>query len=277
MATTPNAAKAAVVAEVAAKFAAADAALVTEYRGMSVGSLAKLRRSLTVHGAEYKVYKNTLARFGATQAGFEGLNDMPAASPAIRAQIQAEAERAGWPALHAQLKILDPVTAARLAPADSQRISRALEVYRISGQALSSFQLKNITSETTNNQALNASNVPLLSLEPTDRAWLHQRIEQRFDDMLAQGFLEEVKTLRARGDLQIDLPSMRCVGYRQAWEALDGTLPMAELRDRGVFATRQLAKRQLTWLRSMTERSVLQADGPDVLPKALNWVDVQLG
>jgi len=210
------------------------------------------------------------------KALFEGLNDMPAADPDVRARIQAEAQAEGWPALHAQLKILDPVTAARLAPADSQRISRALEVYRISGQALSSFQLKNITSETTNNQALNASNVPLLSLEPTDRAWLHQRIEQRFDEMLAKGFLNEVAALRSRGDLRADLPSMRCVGYRQAWEALEGSLPMSELRDRGVFATRQLAKRQLTWLRGMSKRSILQADSPDVLHQARQWVDVQL-
>jgi tRNA dimethylallyltransferase len=210
------------------------------------------------------------------KALFEGLNDMPAADPDVRARIQAEAQAEGWPALHAQLKILDPVTAARLAPADSQRISRALEVYRISGQALSSFQLKNITSETTNNQALNASNVPLLSLEPTDRVWLHQRIEQRFDEMLAKGFLNEVAALRSRGDLRADLPSMRCVGYRQAWEALEGSLPMSELRDRGVFATRQLAKRQLTWLRGMSMRSILQADGPDVLHQARQWVDVQL-
>jgi len=210
------------------------------------------------------------------KALFEGLNDMPAADPDVRARIQAEAQAEGWPALHAQLKILDPVTAARLAPADSQRISRALEVYRISGQALSSFQLKNITSETTNNQALNTSNVPLLSLEPTDRAWLHQRIEQRFDEMLAKGFLNEVAALQSRGDLRADLPSMRCVGYRQAWEALEGSLPMSELRDRGVFATRQLAKRQLTWLRGMSMRSILQADGPDVLHQARQWVDVQL-
>jgi tRNA dimethylallyltransferase len=210
------------------------------------------------------------------KALFEGLNDMPAADPDVRARIQAEAQAEGWPALHAQLKILDPVTAARLAPADSQRISRALEVYRISGQALSSFQLKNITSETTNNQALNTSNVPLLSLEPTDRAWLHQRIEQRFDEMLAKGFLNEVAALRSRGDLRADLPSMRCVGYRQAWEALEGSLPMSQLRDRGVFATRQLAKRQLTWLRGMSKRSILQADGPDVLHQARQWVDVQL-
>ena len=210
------------------------------------------------------------------KALFEGLNDMPAADPEVRALIQAEAEAESWPVLHAQLKILDPVTAERLAPADSQRISRALEVYRISGKPLSSFQLKTMTSETANSQALNASNVPLLSLEPTNRAWLHQRIEQRFDEMLAKGFLNEVTALRSRGDLKADLPAMRCVGYRQAWEALEGRLPMSELRDRGVFATRQLAKRQLTWLRSMPNRSILQADGTDVLHQAKQWVDAQL-
>ena len=210
------------------------------------------------------------------KALFEGLNDMPEADPKVRALIQAEAEAESWPVLHAQLKILDPVTAERLAPADSQRISRALEVYRISGKPLSSFQLKTMTSETANSQALNASNVPLLSLEPTNRAWLHQRIEQRFDEMLAKGFLNEVTALRSRGDLKADLPAMRCVGYRQAWEALEGRLPMSELRDRGVFATRQLAKRQLTWLRSMPNRSILQADGTDVLHQAKQWVDAQL-
>lgn len=222
------------------------------------------------------------------KALFEGLNDMPSANPIIRASIQAEAEALGWPAMHAKLQEVDPASAARLAPADSQRISRALEVFRISGKPISSFQ-KNIEtphamkalSDNSHSSdqavALNFHNVPMLSLEPDNRAWLHKRIEQRFDDMLQHGFLEEVRNLRARGDLSIDLPSMRCVGYRQAWEALDGTLPMAELRDRGVFATRQLAKRQLTWLRSMNERSVLQADGPDVLQQALNWVDLQLG
>jgi tRNA dimethylallyltransferase len=184
--------------------------------------------------------------------------------------------------MHAQLKDIDPITALRLAPADSQRISRALEVFRISGKPLSSFQLNIDGAETSQvatlavQHSLNFDNVPMLSLEPLDRTWLHARIEQRFDDMMAHGFLEEVKSLRNRGDLQIDLPSMRCVGYRQAWEALDGNMPMAELRDRGVFATRQLAKRQLTWLRSMPHRSVLQADGPDVLQQALKWVDAQL-
>jgi len=205
------------------------------------------------------------------KALMEGLNDMPGADPVIRARIQEEAEKLGWPALHAQLKLVDPLTAARLAPADSQRISRALEVFRVSGQALSSFQQNAVSA----NVALNALNIPMLSLEPLERAWLHQRIEKRFNDMLAQGFLDEVKTLRARGDLQIDLPSMRCVGYRQAWEALDGTMPMAELRDRGIFATRQLAKRQLTWLRSMPQRHIVQADGAQVVQQALQWVDAQ--
>ena len=211
------------------------------------------------------------------KALMEGLNDMPAANAEIRAGIQAEAENLGWPAMHALLRQVDPLTAARLAPADSQRISRALEVFRISGKALSSFHQLNVApAEPANSNALHWANAPLLSLEPTDRSWLHKRIEQRFDDMLTNGFLDEVKDLRARGDLTPDLPAMRCVGYRQAWEALDGTLPMSELRDRGVFATRQLAKRQITWLRSLPQRTVLEADGQDVLKQALAWVDRQL-
>ena len=208
------------------------------------------------------------------KALMEGLNDMPAANAEVRAGIQAEAENLGWPAMHTLLSEVDPLTAARLAPADSQRISRALEVFRISGKALSSFHQLNVApAEPANSNALHWANAPLLSLEPTDRSWLHKRIEQRFDDMLSNGFLDEVKDLRARGDLTPDLPAMRCVGYRQAWEALDGTLPMSELRDRGVFATRQLAKRQITWLRSLPQRTVLEADGQDVLKQALAWVD----
>jgi len=161
------------------------------------------------------------------KALMEGLNDMPAANAEIRAGIQAEAENLGWPAMHEVLRQVDPLTAARLAPADSQRISRALEVFRISGKALSSFHQLNVApAEPANSNALHWANAPLLSLEPTDRSWLHKRIEQRFDDMLTNGFLDEVKVLRARGDLTPDLPAMRCVGYRQAWEALDGTQPM---------------------------------------------------
>ena len=208
------------------------------------------------------------------KALMEGLNDMPGADAVIRAGIQAEAEKLGWPVMHVLLSQVDSLTAARLAPADSQRISRALEVFRISGKPLSSFHQINLTpTQPSNSNALQWANVPLLSLEPKDRSWLHKRIEQRFDDMLSHGFLDEVKILRARGDLTPDLPAMRCVGYRQAWEALDGTLPMSELRDRGVFATRQLAKRQITWLKSLPQRTVLEADGQDVLKQALQWVD----
>ena len=213
----------------------------------------------------------------------EGLDDMPHADPAIRAEIQLQAERVGWPALHDELARVDPVTAARLAPADSQRISRALEVYRATGQPLTSFHsIKNIAAPATSTRAtglndLKNSNSLLISLEPLERAWLHQRIAQRFDAMLAQGFLDEVKALRARGDLHPDLPSMRCVGYRQAWEYLDalespgltGAWPQSELRDKGIAATRQLAKRQITWLRSTPERQVVVCDAPDALAQVL--------
>jgi tRNA dimethylallyltransferase len=216
------------------------------------------------------------------KALMEGLNDMPGADAVIRAVIQTEAEKSGWPAMHAMLSQVDPHTAARLAPADSQRISRALEVFRISGKPLSSFHQINLApseesaSKASHSTALQWANVPLLSLEPIDRSWLHKRIEQRFDDMLSHGFLDEVRVLRARGDLTPDLPAMRCVGYRQAWEALEGTLPMSELRDRGVFATRQLAKRQITWLRNLPQRTVLEADRQDILKQALTWVEGRL-
>jgi tRNA dimethylallyltransferase len=172
--------------------------------------------------------------------------------------------------------MLDPETALRLAPADSQRISRAIEVFRISGKPLSSFHQNSASASSHQGSALGWSQVPLISLEPSNRMWLHQRIEQRFDDMLIHGFLDEMKALRQRGDLTADLPAMRCVGYRQAWEALEGSIPMSDLRDRGVFATRQLAKRQLTWLRSLPQRHPLQADGAAVLEQALDWVDRHL-
>ncbi|MEP6771993.1 MAG: tRNA (adenosine(37)-N6)-dimethylallyltransferase MiaA, partial [Polaromonas sp.] len=190
------------------------------------------------------------------KALFDGLDDMPKADPATRALIAEEAAAKGWPVLHAELAQVDAPTAARLAPNDSQRISRALEVFRVSGQPLSFFHQQNAT-KTIAAGAQQSKATGLISLEPEDRSWLHERIAQRFDAMLAGGFVDEVKTLRARGDLTPDLPSMRCVGYRQAWEALDGNYPMTELRDKGIFATRQLAKRQITWLRSMPQRQVV--------------------
>ena len=203
------------------------------------------------------------------KALFDGLDDMPPADPAVRAVLEAEALAKGWPALHAELAAVDPVTAARLAPADSQRIQRALEVYRISGQPLSHFHATRNATKSEAAHAISTGASDLISLEPVDRIWLHDRIAQRFDAMLAAGFLDEVHALRARGDLHPDLPSMRCVGYRQAWEALDGKFPLTELRDRGIFATRQLAKRQITWLRSMPQRHIVACDAPDALQQVL--------
>ncbi len=205
------------------------------------------------------------------KALFDGLDDMPKADPAVRAVLAGEALAKGWPALHAELAKVDPVTAARLEPKDSQRISRALEVFRLSGQPLSFFHqqnaMKNIATHARDERAAS-----LISLEPGDRSWLHGRIAERFDAMLAAGFIDEVKALRARGDLMPELPSMRCVGYRQAWEALDGEYPIGELRDKGIFATRQLAKRQITWLRSMPRRQVVACDDPAALQQVLERV-----
>lgn len=200
------------------------------------------------------------------KALMHGLDAMPAADPAVRARIDADAAREGWPALHARLAAVDPATAARLAPHDSQRIQRALEVWMASGLPLSHFHQRHDAPRP-------ALALHLIALEPADRAWLHHRIAQRFDAMLAAGFLEEVRALRARGDLHAALPSMRCVGYRQAWEMLDAlaargeripdAAALADLRERGIAATRQLAKRQITWLRGMPERHAIACDAPD--------------
>jgi tRNA dimethylallyltransferase len=210
------------------------------------------------------------------KALFDGIDDMPAADPAVRERLEAQASEIGWPAMHAALARVDPATAARLAPGDSQRIQRALEVWEVSGRPLSSFH-------TTKSGAASASPMSagaLFSLEPENRAWLHERIAQRFDAMLDAGFVDEVRLLRARGDLHPDLPSMRCVGYRQAWEELDlqalqpaGTpLNRAALRERGVAATRQLAKRQITWLRSMPRRQPIACDQPNAVAALVQGV-----
>jgi tRNA dimethylallyltransferase len=206
----------------------------------------------------------------------DGIDDLPTAQPELRAEIEQQAHALGWPAMHAELAKVDAITAARLPPNDAQRISRALEVWRVSGKALSQWFAEGEDTRA----AQPALHMPLLSLEPVNRAWLHGRIAQRFDTMLAGGFLAEVQALRARGDLHIDLPSMRCVGYRQAWELLDraeatgspveSILP--QLHELGVAATRQLAKRQLTWLRGMDERIVIACDAPDALAQTLTAV-----
>jgi tRNA dimethylallyltransferase len=192
----------------------------------------------------------------------DGLDAMPAADPAVRATLDERALREGWPGLHAELARVDPTTAARLKPRDAQRIQRALEVWHSTGKPLSSFHGAAAAADNPRVQ----SDIALISLEPASRIWLHERIARRFDEMLAGGLVDEVCALRARGDLRPGLPSMRCVGYRQAWEALDQG-DLASLRERGVAATRQLAKRQLTWLRSMDDRHVVPCDGADPAPQ----------
>jgi tRNA dimethylallyltransferase len=214
------------------------------------------------------------------KALLDGIDDMPAADPAVRAQLEAQAAEIGWPGMHAELARVDPVTAARLAPGDSQRIQRALEVWQVSGRPLSSFH----TIKTIADSASPISAGALFSLEPDNRTWLHERIAQRFDAMLAAGFVDEVRALRARGDLHADLPSMRCVGYRQVWEELDfqatrpeGTpLNTALLRERGIAATRQLAKRQITWLRGMPQRQAIVCDRPTAVADLVHAVLARL-
>ncbi|WP_250483097.1 tRNA (adenosine(37)-N6)-dimethylallyltransferase MiaA [Caballeronia sp. GaOx3] len=194
----------------------------------------------------------------------QGLNDLPTADADVRATLDADAARDGWPALHARLATVDPQTAARLAPNDSQRIQRALEIFMLTGQPMSTL----LAAPRTQHVDAPYRFVPI-ALEPSDRAVLHARIAARFDAMLARGFIDEVRRLRARGDLDLSMPSMRCVGYRQAWEYLDGATGYDEMRDKGIFATRQLCKRQLTWLRAMPERFVVDCCAEDATERAL--------
>ncbi len=191
----------------------------------------------------------------------DGLAPMPEGNPAVRAVIDADAARDGWPALHARLATVDPGSAGRIAPGDSQRIQRALEVWQASGRTMTQWHA-----------AADADaprlRLAVLSLEPTDRAWLHARIDARFAAMLDAGLVDEVRGLRARGDLDASLPSMRAVGYRQAWAALDNG-NLHDLHATGSVATRRLAKRQLTWLRSMPQRHVIACDAPGAVARVV--------
>ncbi|MES2069700.1 MAG: tRNA (adenosine(37)-N6)-dimethylallyltransferase MiaA [Pseudomonadota bacterium] len=196
------------------------------------------------------------------KALLDGLDDLPQADPALRAELDAEAARIGVPGQHARLATLDPVTAARLKPNDSQRIQRALEIITLSGQPMSTL----LAQQT---RAARPFEMLSIALEPSERSVLHQRIATRFDNMLEHGFLDEVRALRQRGDLHPNLPSIRCVGYRQAWEYLDGACTLEEMRERGIIATRQLAKRQLTWLRSIPERIVIDCLQPSAAAQIL--------
>ena len=194
------------------------------------------------------------------KALLEGLAELPAADPAIRAEIDALAATHGWPAVHAELARVDPETARRLHPTDSQRLQRALEIYRLSGVPMSTLLAQGEKEPP-------AYDYLALGLLPADRAVLHTRIAARFDEMLAQGLEDEVSALRQRYRLSLELPSMRCVGYRQVWEAQDGRIPRGELRDRGIYATRQLAKRQLTWMKNTLRPELFDSLSADVLDR----------
>ncbi|MEH0743034.1 tRNA (adenosine(37)-N6)-dimethylallyltransferase MiaA [Vibrio cholerae] len=189
------------------------------------------------------------------KALLEGLSPLPAADPDIRRTIEQEAQTQGWEALHDQLKAIDPVSAERIHPNDPQRLSRALEVFRISGKTLTELTQ-------TKGEAL-PFRVKQFAIAPKERAELHRRIELRFDKMIDAGFLEEMRSLYAREDLHPDLPSIRCVGYRQMWDYLDGQCTLDEAIFKGVCATRQLAKRQITWLRSWDDLTWLDSENID--------------
>jgi len=233
-----------------------------------VADANRLMSEIRARGALPLLVGGTMLYF---MALWDGIDALPAADAALRAEIDAQAAERGWPALHAELAQVDPATAARLEPRDAQRIQRALEVFRLTGQPLSS-----LTTGRFDAKPAAPEGMALISLEPDQRAWLHQRIGQRFEAMLAAGLIDEVRALRARGDLHAGLASMRCVGYRQVWEALDagaridepGHPDRAALAERGAAATRQLAKRQLTWLRSLPWRTVVACDRPGAIDHA---------
>lgn len=216
----------------------------------------RLMADITARGKVPLLVGGTMLYFKALEGG---LSDLPQADSDVRRQLEEEAAIRGWPELHAQLAKVDPATAARLEPADAQRIQRALEVYKLSGKPLSEHFLADAR------QAM-PYRLLKLALLPSERAALHQRIAARFDSMLEQGLVEEVRHLRLKyPSMSLSMPSMRCVGYRQAWQYLNGELDSINLRDKGIAATRQLAKRQITWLRGMREMYEL-----DCLIKCLN-------
>ncbi|WP_269495932.1 tRNA (adenosine(37)-N6)-dimethylallyltransferase MiaA [Castellaniella sp. S9] len=194
----------------------------------------------------------------------EGLHALPQADPALRRTIDAEAQARGWPALHAELARVDPQTAARLAPNDSQRLQRALEIWRGSGRSMSQWLRE------TPDPPLPGWRHVTLSLEPTDRAWLHARIARRYGAMIEAGLVDEVRALHARGDLHPGLPSIRCVGYRQVWDFLDGECTQEQAIERAVAATRQLAKRQITWLRGLPGRLATPCDAADAAERVVD-------
>ncbi|OQR37783.1 tRNA (adenosine(37)-N6)-dimethylallyltransferase MiaA [Pseudomonas sp. Bc-h] len=209
------------------------------------------------------------------KALLEGLADMPAADAEVRAQLEAEAASRGWQALHDELASIDPVSAARIHPNDPQRLVRALEVYRVSGMSMTAHREQQ-SAQSAQAGGSGRHQLPYtvanLAIAPTDRKVLHDRIALRFRQMLDEGFVEEVVALRSRGDLHSNLPSIRAVGYRQVWDYLDGKLTRDEMQERGIIATRQLAKRQFTWLRSWEDLHWLDSLACDNLPRTLKYL-----
>lgn len=240
----------------AAELAQAPHRLISFLDPAEAYSVSRFRAEAIEHIKAIWANGNTPLLVGGTMLYFRalllGLSDMPSADAAVRAQIDADAEAFGWQYVHEQLAAVDPISAARLHVGDTQRLQRALEVYRLSGKPISAYH--DLPADHKNATAVYAGDIganPVqLALMPTDRAVLHERIAQRFDQMLQAGFLNEVQALYTRGDLHADMPAVRAVGYRQAWAYLAGQCDIDEMRYRGIVATRQLAKRQLTWLRN---------------------------
>jgi len=204
------------------------------------------------------------------RAWAHGLSSLPPADPKIRARLDAQGKALGWPAMHSELAKVDPITAARLEPNDSQRVQRALEVYEITGKPMSK-----LLAASPSEDGREGSTIPewidLVSLEPSDRSRLHQNLEKRFDEMLVGGLIEEVGVLRKNLGLHANLPAIRSVGYRQVWEYLDGKVDRAEMRYKALAATRQLGKRQLTWLRAIAGRNTFDPFHPNELQAALEY------
>ncbi|KPB28706.1 MULTISPECIES: tRNA (adenosine(37)-N6)-dimethylallyltransferase MiaA [Pseudomonas] len=242
-------------------------------------SAADFRSDALAAMAEITARGNIPLLVGGTMLYFkallDGLADMPAADAQVRAQLEADAQAFGWQSLHDQLAVVDPVSAARIHPNDPQRLIRALEVYRVSGMSMTAHREQQ-TAQSTEAAASGRQQLPYtvanLAIAPADRKVLHQRIALRFEQMLDQGFLDEVLALRSRGDLHSGLPSIRAVGYRQVWDHLDGKLTRDEMQERGIIATRQLAKRQFTWLRSWDDLHWLDSLASDNLSRALKYL-----
>ncbi|GBL04625.1 tRNA (adenosine(37)-N6)-dimethylallyltransferase MiaA [Glaciecola sp. KUL10] len=221
---------------------------VAEFRNDCVSLIHDIsaRGKLPILAGGTMMYFNALVR---------GLSKLPESDPDVRGKIQSEIKELGLEKLHAQLSEIDPFSGLRIHANDTQRITRALEVYRISGKTMTALQAENDT--------VSGIKFKQFSIMPTNREVLHKRIESRFDIMLNNGFEHEVEALRARGTLNLDMPSMRCVGYRQMWQYLDGQFDANEMRERGIIATRQLAKRQITWLRGWDEVTQLETNAVD--------------